>query len=836
LFPPIEGKPGIHIIHLGGGTIAVSTDAKGQLITKAIEVKVKKSKTPKILVLSSEKPVTWSLQFEDGAAVEKVILVGEGSKLLPTEVKSPVVLVNASVNYLLNSGRIERMPIREVLERQFNGRIESFQAFRWKKPTEAISSSVDMEARDVERVFERVNSLYAEHSKKVASLNLPEEVSAAELARSATNSELRSYFSNSKSSLIAVRHPQTGDVYFIAGNKVWSINKKDLSAKPIQPPSGSPPLNYSQSLTILKKTGEIFITQASQVFVYQPQNQKWRFFDTEEKTRVRLHHLVADPSGQFLWAIDSRKPMLVRLNENLEVQNGEHKFSKLPDKFMQFLFRSIRPGPAFVVDGYLALNEQKGQGGRKEYRAIRLSDGKPMLIFDGKPYQGEDAEDMAYLANGLIQPHISPVVTNWESSVDARKQFVGAAVERGFNFSPDPIWSKIPGLCLEQCPTDFFVNTSAVSAPKEVHVVGVYEQKHRKIGLDGKPEQATLKVNVNRAKKPVILILAAYEPVMWEVIAANGVKVENVFLLGQKPSTVRAPAGTKTETLPYKNSAYTYKSESGDLGGGELLFKLAQSTTGMQALSFQGGYSADSFSIPFYKDTSIFAEIETAHKAKLNSLTIPAPAQAYLRMAAGSLGVSDGRSSWPGIPKLPLALNDIFSVTYSPSNSKFYGISHHEFFEVDTLSGLTKKIEPPNGYPRMSWLGGMAYDPRSKRVLIASGAHTGYHHSWDPIKNDWKVFEVVGHNGVRGLVFDPLTKKMYALMGNQLCTIDESFKILSKTELSLDKLGSRHGANHTQLAVVNGKIVIQIEGRSGRSQLSQRFLVDPATGLIQMIK
>lgn len=134
-------------------------------------------------------------------------------------------------------------------------------------------------------------------------------------------------------------------------------------------------------------------------------------------------------------------------------------------------------------------------------------------------------------------------------------------------------------------------------ARAEVHVVGLYECRGKKA-----------LVEVNQTKKPVILVLCAYEGVTWSVQTAEGADVVQVIASGYHKQSVE---GIDAPLLSYSyderteaadgNSFYFYTYDHDEDHYQNMVSKVRQ-LTGKRVTSFQGRYSFKK--VPFIVGTT----------------------------------------------------------------------------------------------------------------------------------------------------------------------------------------------------------------------------------------
>lgn len=130
-------------------------------------------------------------------------------------------------------------------------------------------------------------------------------------------------------------------------------------------------------------------------------------------------------------------------------------------------------------------------------------------------------------------------------------------------------------------------------ADAQIHIVGVYEGERRPtqsyLRGEGDARMRDIRVMVRASSRPVILVLASYEPVRWNV--ENHGRLAAVLLSGYHASTVTG-VGTVRQIRIGRNHAYN--------GGGDYaaLRRDILQYTGMRELrSFQGGYTGKEFTV-----------------------------------------------------------------------------------------------------------------------------------------------------------------------------------------------------------------------------------------------
>jgi hypothetical protein len=159
------------------------------------------------------------------------------------------------------------------------------------------------------------------------------------------------------------------------------------------------------------------------------------------------------------------------------------------------------------------------------------------------------------------------------------------------------------------CPSGTSSNyTSVVDAPKALHVVA--------LGALDKTNRDYVAVKVTDTTKPVILALAARQPVDWQVELADGVVLDSVYLVGADPQRLfGAPKGTRVEVPTAENGTRSVatswepgagvSSEGAQSSGGvdfEATFiafiDSVRAYAGVKETSYQGCEQADAMSVP----------------------------------------------------------------------------------------------------------------------------------------------------------------------------------------------------------------------------------------------
>lgn len=187
---------------------------------------------------------------------------------------------------------------------------------------------------------------------------------------------------------------------------------------------------------------------------------------------------------------------------------------------------------------------------------------------------------------------------------------------------------EIPDATVEGPYSNYKTPAELISnQPKELHVISVNRgnvtsmqelMRHIKmlkidssgiqmeLSLEEKP--SSVEVHIQASQKPIVLALAAYDPVIWTVVPERGSQIDRVILLGRK--------GQKILGLP-KNVETADQATGEPFGGGQTIYaeawelerdldghfdrliKKIREFSGLREASFQGARAGKNFKVPF---------------------------------------------------------------------------------------------------------------------------------------------------------------------------------------------------------------------------------------------
>jgi len=132
---------------------------------------------------------------------------------------------------------------------------------------------------------------------------------------------------------------------------------------------------------------------------------------------------------------------------------------------------------------------------------------------------------------------------------------------------------------------------SDVPADAQVHMVGIYEGKAPAGSSGGRDVKRHVRVSVRPLSRPIVLVLASYEPVTW-IVSNSGARIAAVLLSGYSPSTVVGVGNTPVLRI---GTAYAYSRDGGNYT--QLSRAVALYTGTREIKSFQGVYAGSEFSV-----------------------------------------------------------------------------------------------------------------------------------------------------------------------------------------------------------------------------------------------
>ncbi len=137
----------------------------------------------------------------------------------------------------------------------------------------------------------------------------------------------------------------------------------------------------------------------------------------------------------------------------------------------------------------------------------------------------------------------------------------------------------------------FFI--SGCSAPA-LHIIGVYEGSYPSEERNSFSHHADgyIEVKIHSKDKPLIIVLSSYEPVVWTLVADDGVEIKEIIISSYHPSKV---VGLDSSIpVSRKSFGYSYKPVNSN---STFAIKIFEYTGIKEFESYQGVYKGATFSI-----------------------------------------------------------------------------------------------------------------------------------------------------------------------------------------------------------------------------------------------
>jgi len=343
-------------------------------------------------------------------------------------------------------------------------------------------------------------------------------------------------------------------------------------------------------------------------------------------------------------------------------------------------------------------------------------------------------------------------------SGDARAAYVREAADRSFVLDGVPNLGVVPELFVEPCPRSVWIapDDAGARTDGELHAIGVHEGP-RDADTPGEPTACPVRVRIRRTARPVLLVLMSYKPVEWELEVDDEASLRGVILSGNGDSTVRCPTAIRG-IFPLQNGPHEYTlecEEPGDEGPSKLIAALAR-TCHVPLASFQGDYYGERYEVPCCKDASVVREVLDRHREMRRQHT-GVPPGPFLLVDRGYLWRHGTREEPVAVPE------ETLSATFCEADGRYYTITHHALYAIDA-SGSAELIDPPPG-EHLSWLGGITYDTKRRRLVIATRWHAGFHHLYDPIATRWTSVPITeSAPSIAALAYEPTRDVVFALV------------------------------------------------------------------------
>lgn len=270
----------------------------------------------------------------------------------------------------------------------------------------------------------------------------------------------------------------------------------------------------------------------------------------------------------------------------------------------------------------------------------------------------------------------------------------------------------------------------------EVMVVSGYE-------AEGKARQGTaVQVSIDRPGKSVLLVLASYERIVWQVSASEATQVRAILVSGYDHPRVETPL---TAPVYQTKLPYSYEKDSGTFVA---LLKGLKSLFGVEKVdAFRGQYSLPERVVidqpdPPQSDLTLQGE---QPQAPLKSMEFQLSDKTFAKVP-WSLGGPVGTA-----PPAPLASPGAILV---PGDGRIYRIASHAFEIVEPATGKVTPLELPDNFPRLSWPTDVTYDSKRHLVVLASLGGEGYLYRYAVDEGRWQDFRSLDNIDINALAYD----------------------------------------------------------------------------------
>jgi len=386
----------------------------------------------------------------------------------------------------------------------------------------------------------------------------------------------------------------------------------------------------------------------------------------------------------------------------------------------------------------------------------------------------------------------------------------------------------------------------------ELHVVALY-QGNTKTGDMLHGGKASLKVD--RPSKNVTLVVSAYHSITWDITLTPKTKLEKVILTGYERQAANAPGGVEVvkyyresrEMLDYAH--FHYNIEGGRFRSSvQELFRFTE----REIASFQGMNTFDPKKPivvdAHQKDERLLSDFPKVEPAKnLPKIKFQAVRSVPDRFGA-SYSFGDFTAAGPENDSLAPLPKGINRIAFDLTGKKYYGMDAHNVYEVDLEKAKSTKMDPGLNVPRMSWMGGITYDTKRERLLVATFGGGGILYSYTPKTGVWAALSELKGAVSAGMAYHPADDTIYAFkfeLGDERATtlskINAQGAVVKTVEVGAPMFPGviGRGPNQTQLVSMGDHIAILIQterrGSESREKLeSFLFILDPKTDKVKL--
>ena len=318
-----------------------------------------------------------------------------------------------------------------------------------------------------------------------------------------------------------------------------------------------------------------------------------------------------------------------------------------------------------------------------------------------------------------------------------------ASAQEQIQFGP-PVQADVEQVLENSLPLSALQPPRELAANSEVIVISGYQSANQNTA------GTTVKVEVNRPGSTVLLILASYEKITWQVSATPSTTISGIITSGYKTPTVTTLVPTQgyLAELPY-----VY--ETGNASFVSLLAKL-NSWFGIDRVdAFRGGYSIPSA-------VTISSLDSPDDGLTLNGPSPQEPNRNFtfdlfttdLKKAAWSLTgpVQDWENSYLEEGKIAMSM----------SGEEIYRLNGDELEILNQLEGSNETMTLPPNFPQFSWAMDLAYDTRRNIISVVTLGGEGYLYRFDAMRKQWIDLRSLSNIDIFSLSYDQLKDRYVA--------------------------------------------------------------------------
>ena len=279
-------------------------------------------------------------------------------------------------------------------------------------------------------------------------------------------------------------------------------------------------------------------------------------------------------------------------------------------------------------------------------------------------------------------------------------------------------------------------NLSPLPENYELHFVSGYE-----------PQDMISKVVIDRPCKNIVLVLTAYDKIIWEVSATPKTKIVQIITNRANPF-IKASKGIPLYVADLSSSSSTENINFFDS------LKLLNKLLGITKVdSFYGRYKID----PYINISSISLDPKY-------SLGYPTVQKTPINIGF-KLMSSDGILNWTPSGPVSLSVKKIYtpeSYVTTPDGKYKFEQGTNSLIIKSMIDNSSREYPIPPNFPEFSWVTNPAYSPESKIVVIASAGAKGYFYRFNYNTKKWIDARPQGGADYSSLVYDPYTKHFLA--------------------------------------------------------------------------